>query len=180
MAAPGTTTSDCSAEVFRALQELHARKDASGIRRLFTEDAVYDDDGWHEPAVGHAGIERFFGAVWRAFPDMRIELTDGPYDLEDGGSFAVRGQLSGTMTGRLDPPGLGPTGAPISVEFAAFYEPDGDRIRRGRVIMDTRALASQLGALPEPGSVTERLAVWIQRLKAWWMRRAVSTRIRAS
>jgi SnoaL-like protein len=158
-------------ELFRRISDLHDEHDSAGVRTAFTEDAVYEDDGAPEPVRGHAELERFFSGVWRAFPDFRVELLEGPYLSEDGSGFAVLGRISGTMTGPLDPPGLAPTGTRIEAEFAGFYEPGGNRIRRGRIVMNVNDFATQLGAAPKPGSGGERLGVLLQRLQARRTRR---------
>jgi len=66
------------------------------------------------------------------------------------------------MKGKLDPPGFLPTGAPVSVELGAFYEIEGERIRRARIILDMTDAAVQIGALPAPGSPGEKVAVLAQ------------------
>jgi hypothetical protein len=69
--------------------------------------------------------------------DCRFELTEGPFVSEDGRRLAVHWRVVGTMTGPWVPPGslaLAPTGGAFAVEIAAFYELQGDRLGRGRVI----------------------------------------------
>jgi predicted ester cyclase len=121
----------------------------------------------------HADIERFFTALWRAIPDLRFELLEGPYLAEDGRRAAARVRVSGTATGPLEPPGFAPTNARLKTEFAGFYELEGERIRRERAILNMNDVGVQIGALPAPGSRGEMLAVAIQRLTARRMRRRV-------
>jgi predicted ester cyclase len=165
-------TRDRALELFGLIQRVHAERDPALVAEAFTPDVVYEDDGWPEPARGHDEVARFFAAVWRAFPDFEVELVDGPYLLGDGSGFALRGRIGGTMKGPLDPPGLAPTGTRLDVEFGGFYEHDGHRVRRGRVILDQNAVATQLGALPPRGSFAERAGLVVQRLQAIRMRRA--------
>lgn len=115
-------------------------------------------------------MKRFLGAIWTAFPDFRFELV-AAYLGEDGGSAAARVRVSATMAGSLDPPGFAPTGKRLALEYGGFYEIDGDRIKRGRIIVNMNDAAVQLGALPPPGSRGERAAVMVQRLQARLMRR---------
>jgi hypothetical protein len=62
----------------------------------------------------------------------------------------------------------------VTAEFAAFYELEGERIKRERVILNMNDVGIQMGATPAPGSRGERLAVAIQRLTARRMRRRVN------
>ena len=166
-----TLTHDAARGVLRRVEELHAAHDLALMGDAFTEDVVYEDDGGTETVNGHADMETLLRRVWRAFPDMRITFTDGPFLAADGRGFAARGRIAGTMDGPLDPPGVAPTGARIAAEFGGFYLAAEGRVRYGRIIMDTTALAVQLGALPPPGSLGERAAFRLQRLRAPWLRR---------
>jgi SnoaL-like domain len=150
---------------------VHADKDAARIAEVFTEDIVYDDDGRDAPACGHAELAEFFRSVWTAFPDFRLELVAGPFVSAGSASFAVRGQMTATMTGPLDPPGLAPTNGAVSTAFGGFYEVEGTRVRNARVIMNTYELGIDMGASPPRGSAGERLVVLFQRLQALRLRR---------
>jgi SnoaL-like polyketide cyclase len=160
--------------LYQKIAELHHEKDLARVALTFTEDVIYEDDGALEPARGHAGIEQQFASVWRAFPDFEVELTGGPYLAEGTPAFAVRGRISGTMKGPLEPPGLAPTMAPVSTDFAGFYQAQGDRVSYARIILNTTDLAIQLGATPPPGSAAERWGLRLQRLQAWRTRRKIS------
>jgi hypothetical protein len=98
-------------------------------------------------------MERLFSALWRMSPDCRFELLEGPYLAEDGRHAAVRWRLAGTMTGPWDAPGtpgLAPTGARFATELGGFYELEGDRVRRGRIIVNQLDTLIQLGVMPPP------------------------------
>ncbi len=157
--------------IFERLAEVHHSQDPTRLPAVVTEDVVYDDDGLPEPARGRAQLEAFFGGVWRAFPDFRLELIQGPFLSPDADGFALLGEVRGTMQGPLVPPGLAPTGGAIATSFAGFYQVDDGLIRRARIVIDTYELATQLGASPEPDSVGERLVVASQRLRARRLRR---------
>jgi hypothetical protein len=172
MSAASTTLSHEQAlAAFEAVSGVHADKDAARIAEVFTEDIVYDDDGRDAPARGHAELAEFFRSVWTAFPDFRLDLVAGPFISGDSASFAVRGEMTATMTGPLDPPGLAPTNGAVSTAFAGFYELEGMRVRHTRVIMNTYELGIHMGASPPRGSAGERLVVIFQRLQALRLRR---------
>ncbi|HXF35934.1 MAG TPA: nuclear transport factor 2 family protein [Actinomycetota bacterium] len=149
----------------RACEVLSAH-DPELLGSLFAEDVVFEDDAWPEVIRGLDQLERFLGVVWRAFPDARWEIVDGPFVAEDGRGLAVHGRISGRMLGPLDPPGFAPTGQPISFEYAGFFEIGGGLVRRGRVILNLQAAAIQVGAAPRQGSAAERMVVWLQRRRA--------------
>lgn len=145
--------------------------DVSLIPELYAEDVVFDDDAWPKTMHGHADVEEFLSALWRASPDFRFEMVEGPYLSVDGRGAAVRVRTHGTMTGAYDPPGLRPTNTQMSTEFAGFYEFEGHLAKRIRVIVNMNHVGVQTGAVPPPGSLAERVALGRQRLNAWRQRR---------
>ena len=53
--------------------------DPERLLELMTEDVVYDDSAWPRTMRGHADVREFLEFTWRAFPDLRFEMSDGPY-----------------------------------------------------------------------------------------------------
>ena len=49
------------------------------LLELMTGDVVYDDSAWPSPMRGHADVREFLEFTWRAFPDLRFDMSDGPY-----------------------------------------------------------------------------------------------------
>ena len=141
------------------------------IPTVFTEDVEFEDDAWPESIRGHAQMERFLTAVWRAMPDLRFEILEGPYLAEDGRHAAARVRVSGIATGRFDPPGFAPTRARVTTEFGGFYEIEGERVKRGRIIVNMHDVGIQIGAAPAHGTRAERLALAMQHLNARRIRR---------
>jgi predicted ester cyclase len=109
--------------------------------------------------------------MFRAIPDVRIELIDGPYLSLDGAGVAVRLRVTGTMTGPLTPPGFAPTGGPVEFETAEFSHFDGNLLARHAVVLNMLGLARQIGAVPKAGSLAERIGVWLQHISARRARR---------
>jgi predicted ester cyclase len=170
-AAPERLTYDGARALFERNYQLLNEHDVRHIPTVFTEDIEFEDDAWPESIRGHAQMQRFMTAPWRAMPDFRFELVEGPYLAEDGRHAAARVRVSGTATGRFDPPGFAPTGARVTTEFGGFYEFEGERVRRARVIVNMNDVGIQIGAAPAPGSRGERLALAMQRLNARRVRR---------
>jgi hypothetical protein len=141
--------------LFERVAQLLSEHDVRHLPALYTEDIEYRDDGWPEVLRGYADMERLFTALWKMSPDSRFELIEGPYLAEDGRHAAVRWRLTGAMTGPWEAPGapaFPPTGMRFAGEVAGFYELAGDRIRRGRVILNQLDMSVQLGAMPAPAS----------------------------
>jgi steroid delta-isomerase-like uncharacterized protein len=159
----------------RFLERLYAAvnaHDAEAVAALCTEDVVWEDPAAQQPLHGREAVRRFHRDImFRVLPDVRIELVDGPYLAFDGTRVAVRSRISGTMTGPMEPPGFAPTGGALEFESAEFWQFDGDLLARQSVILDMLALARQIGAAPQPGSLAERFNVWLQRLAARRARR---------
>ncbi len=154
-------THERAREIFQRTYDLLNEHDLAHVPAIFTEDIVFEDDAAPESIRGHEEMRRFLSSIWTAFPDLRFERLHGPYLAQDGG-VAAQVRMTGTMKGKLDPPGFLPTGAHLSTEYGGFYELEGDRIRRARIIINMSDAAVQLGALPAPGSKGEKVAVLAQ------------------
>lgn len=152
--------------VLRWLEAWNSHR-ADNVLEFLTEDVEVRDDSWPRPMHGHQDVREFLDALWRAIPDMRFELLDGPYVTpgEPRASFHWRG--SGTFTGRMDPPGFAPTGRRWEVDGADFQEYRDDRISKLRVVFDLMSVSRQLGVMPASGSRGERAMASAQRGVMW-------------
>lgn len=141
--------------------------DSEAIADLCTENVIWVDPGAPGPLHGRKAVRDFHRDVlFRAIPDVRYRIVDGPYLSLDGTKAAVRARFSGTMTGPMEPPGFAPTGHPVEFETAEFWEFEGEQLARETVMLDMLALARQIGAAPRPGSFAERITVVLQRMSA--------------
>jgi steroid delta-isomerase-like uncharacterized protein len=141
--------------------------DADAIADLCTEDVIWSDPAAPAPLHGRKAVRDFHrNVLFRAVPDVRYELVDGPYLSLDGARAAVRSRFTGTMTGPFEPPGFAPTGHPIEFVTAEFWEFERGRLARETVILDMLSLARQIGAIPQSGGPAERVMVVLQRLSA--------------
>ncbi len=134
------------------------------LLELMTDDIVYDDSAWPTTMRGHDDVRHFLDSVWRAFPDLRFELTDGPYLATGEPKAAFRSVGSATHTGPIDPPGFAATGKRIEFEGADFHEYRDGRVCRLRIVFDMMDLGRQIGTLPQPGSPMEKAGAAAQRL----------------
>lgn len=152
------------------LTRLHAAvngHNAAAVAALCNEDVVWDDPAASAPLRGRDAVYRFHHeTMFRALPDVRIELIDGPYLALDGTGVSARLRISGTMTGPLVPPGFAPTDSPLVFETAEFSRFENGLLARHTVVIDMLGLARQIGAVPAGGGLGERIGLWGQHLAA--------------
>jgi predicted ester cyclase len=146
--------------------------DADAVAVLCCKDVVWEDPGAPEALRGRDAVHRFHRDImFPAFPDMRIDLLDGPYLSLDGTGVAARLRLSGTMTGPMSPPGFAPTGRHIAFETAEFSHFEGGLLARHNVVLNMLDVARQIGAVPKAGGLGERMGIWLQHIAAHRARR---------
>jgi predicted ester cyclase len=151
--------------------------DAAAVAALCCEDVVWDDPAAPAPLRGREDVRRFHAeSMMRALPDVHVEMIDGPYLALDRAGVSARLRISGTMTGPLVPPGFAPTNGPLVFETAEFSRFEGGLLSRHTVIIDMLGLARQIGAVPRPGGLGERVGLWGQHLAALAARAAKMTR----
>jgi steroid delta-isomerase-like uncharacterized protein len=137
----------------------HAR-----LLELMADDIVYDDSAWPSTMHGHGDVRTFLDSAWRAFPDLRFEVVEGPYIVPGQSKAAFFWKGSGTHTGLLDPPGFAPTGNRIQFEGADFHEYRQGRVCRLRIVFDMMDVGRQLGLVPKADSRAEKAGAAAQRL----------------
>jgi steroid delta-isomerase-like uncharacterized protein len=147
-------------------------QDAEKVLGLMADDIVYDDSAWPDTMRGHGDVRVFLEHIWRAFPDLRFEPTDGPFldPREPKAAFYWRGYA--THRGPVDPPGLAATGKQIEFEGGDFHEYRDGKLVRLRIVFDMARVMRQLGALPDPGTREERLVVGLANLRGKLGRRS--------
>ena len=126
--------------------------DPDAVAAFFTADAVYDDRGAGEVALGSAAIRAHAARVVEAFPDLRFEIT-----RTAAGDGFVCGEWQATMTHRGNFSGLAATGrrAQSAGVDVASLDAD-DRITHLVSYYDGAAIMRDLGLLPARGSRVER------------------------
>ena len=142
--------------------------DAETLASLCSHNVRWNDPAASQPLCGRQAVYLFHrDTMFRALPDVRIEIVDGPYLSLDGTRVAVRSRITGTMTGPLEPPGFAPTGRRVEFETGEFSHFDGELLADHTVVLDMLGLARQIGAVPEAGSRAERVGVWLQHVAAY-------------
>jgi steroid delta-isomerase-like uncharacterized protein len=138
--------------------------DVDRLLAFFTEDIELRDDSWPKTMHGHGEVREFLEALWRASPDMRYELLDGPYVIPGELRAAFHWHGSGTLTGPMEPPGFAPTGRHWEVDGADFQEYRDGRICKLRVTCDMMSVSRQVGLMPPAGSRAEQMLAAVQRV----------------
>ena len=146
-------------------------QDADKVLACMAQDIVYDDDAWPTTMRGHAEVREFLEHIWRAFPDMRFEVVDGPYIDPASPKVAWYWRGFATHTGPLEPPGLAPTGKRVEFEGGEFDEYRNGKLVRLRMVFDVADSMRQLGVLPAAGSRAEQAIALLAGLRARFRRR---------
>jgi steroid delta-isomerase-like uncharacterized protein len=132
---------------------------------LMTDDIVYDDSASPETMRGHAGVRPFLDMTWRAFPDLQFEVVGEPLVASGEPRAAAWWKGTATNSGRIDPPGLAPTGKRIEFEGADFHTYRDGKVARLQIVFDMADLMRQLGVLPPPGSAGEKVVTALGNLQ---------------
>jgi steroid delta-isomerase-like uncharacterized protein len=138
------------------------RFDTRALNALCTRDVVYIDPGWPVPMRGHDEVATFLKSAERAFPDMHFIEPEPPVVASPERALGTW-EFTATFTGRLDPPGFAPTGAPIRARgIDEWYFRDG-LVARYQTYFDSYTVARMIGAAPAVGSRVERVGAMLQR-----------------
>jgi steroid delta-isomerase-like uncharacterized protein len=146
--------------------------DAEAMAACLSDDVLYVDPGARPDPVmrGPEAVKDFARRLWRSSPDLTFEVVE-LFVSDDERVVTMHWRTRGTFTEPLDPPGFAPTGGEIAMEGYDRNEVDDGLFVKHQAFYDQFALGSQIGALPEPGSLGEKLGLFMQRLAAKRMRR---------
>lgn len=140
--------------------------DAQAFTAVMAPDVEFIHSALPEPMHGRAEVATTYSdQFWRAFPDLTIELADGPLLHPTAPRAAVDWQVRGTHLGPLDPPGLQPTGRGFTTIARELVTIEDGLARRIHLIMDMADVMRQLGVLPASGSRGEAAMMAMQRLQ---------------
>jgi steroid delta-isomerase-like uncharacterized protein len=119
-------------------------RDATAAVAILAESFTWEDPSVPEPIDTLAAAAAFLERAWVSFPDLQIELVDGP--LIGDSRVAQAWHATGTHQGEGVPPGIPGTGRSIDVAGVILLTVDGrGRITAVRTFYDALALAVQLG-----------------------------------
>jgi steroid delta-isomerase-like uncharacterized protein len=146
-------------------------RDPDRVLELCTDDVTFHDPAVEEELKGTEAVRDFLEQTFRGFPDLRFTVDEGPFVHADQPKAAQTWRMTGTMLGRIDPPGVEPTGARVDVLGIDLYEFRGERVARYRTLYDFTEMGRQLGLVPARGSRFERAGLRLQNLGAKRARR---------
>jgi steroid delta-isomerase-like uncharacterized protein len=155
-------------QVVAAFFDAFGRHDVETIRRLLTDDIVEELSGT-SPIAGIENECAFLTGLFAAFPDMQVDVTRL---MAVGELVAVEWTRQGTFAGDFQ--GLPANGAQIDSPAAGFFEIEGSLIKRITVYADMNKFGRDLGLVPAEGSMAERLALAMFRVRVR-VQRAAST-----
>lgn len=140
-------------ELFDAWERAWSGRDLAAFEPLCAEEFAYEDPLTPEPLQGAAALAAHARALWRAFPDARLNPTGAR--LTDGRYACAPCKVLGTHQGRIG--GVTPTGRFLVVHAIVYAELTEDgRLLRVRAFFDAWGAATDLGVLPKPGTAGER------------------------
>jgi predicted ester cyclase len=99
------------------------------------------------------GYHEWFGAIFRAIPDIEFEVLDV---VAEGERAVVRWRASGTFDGEGEFEGVKPTGASVSIEGLDLLTIRDGLIQENLAYTNGTEIGRQLGVLPPAGSFGER------------------------
>jgi steroid delta-isomerase-like uncharacterized protein len=141
------TTADIAKRYFAAL----SAHDLDAAAALWAPGSIDRFVGGPE-LVAPQGIRDYFGELFAAFPDFRMEIVE----MTTGrGRTAVRWRARGTFAGPGRFQGFAANGARIAIEGCDVVTVHDDLIRHNDAYIDAGDLARQLGFLPPAGSRAE-------------------------
>lgn len=74
--------------------------DADGLVAVMTEDVICEHSALPEPIHGRAEVSAFYAnSLWKAFPDLTLELADGPFFHPHAPRISFNWLAAGTHTG---------------------------------------------------------------------------------
>ncbi len=168
MATPTKTpiTPDAASDLVNRAAKAFNDHDATAFTAVMAPDVEFIHSALPEPMRGRAEVATTYSEhFWPAFPDLTIELADGPLLHPSAPRAAVDWQVRGTHLGPLDPPGLAPTGRAFTTVARELLTVEDGLARRIHLIMDMADVMRQLGVLPASGSRAEAAMMAMQRLQ---------------
>jgi steroid delta-isomerase-like uncharacterized protein len=147
--------------------------DPEQLAQLSVDDVLWEDPFIYPTGAlrGRDALRGWLTSVWRSIPDLTFEVVGEPFVSFDRTRLAAEWIGRGHMTGALDPPGFAPTMGAIELRGIDIHEFRGEQLAHVETITDLGSMARQIGAMPPPGTVTERVGVQMQHLTARRLRR---------
>ena len=145
-------------ELFDAWEAAWSGKDPEAFEQLLAPDFHYEDPLTSEPLEGVEELGRHAARLWTAFPDARLEKAGDR--LSNGRYVAAPSKLLATHRAQLE--GLPATNRFVVVHAVFYCELERGLLHRVRAFFDLYDAATQLGVLPERGSLGEKALLMLR------------------
>ncbi len=145
-------------ELIDAWEAAWSSGDPAAFRPIITGDLHYEDPLTGVPLRGAVELISHARRLWDAFPDVVIEASGRR--LGDGEFLAAPARLRGTNRGALG--SVPATNRVITVHCVFYCEVRHGLLGRVRAFFDLYEAATQLGVLPQHGTVGERALLMIR------------------
>lgn len=103
------------------------RMTPTGSSALMAEDVVVEHSAAPAPMHGRAEVGAFYANTWKSFPDLRLELLDGPFFHWHAPRISVNWVASG----------LRPTGERVEFDVREIAEIGNRLVSRVRIMVGT-------------------------------------------
>lgn len=123
-----------------------------------TPDVHYEDPVVRAPVVGAEALLGQAQALWRAFPDVRVDAAAPALQRDARGCIPWR--ASGTHRGTLG--GLPASGRFVALHGVHYVELSDGLVRRARGFFDLYEAGVQTGLLPGRGGLGERALLLVR------------------
>jgi steroid delta-isomerase-like uncharacterized protein len=118
--------------------------DLERVLRFYSSGCVSDDVGQASLMHGREGLHAMLTAYWKAFPDLRFEITD---TVVQDSRIAIAWVAEGTHQGTIM--NIPPTGHKVEVRGVSIIDIEHGLVVRGQYIWDLAGMLRHLGLLPE-------------------------------
>ena len=103
--------------------------DADGFVAVMTEDVVFEHSAAPAPMHGRAEVSAFYtNTIWKAFPDLTLELMDGPFFHPHAPRISFNWLAAGTA----------PTGKRVEFDVREISEIRDGLVSRMRLVVVAR------------------------------------------
>ena len=139
-------------ELFDAWERAWSGRDVAAFEPLCAAEVAYEDPLTPEPLHGVRALSKHARRLWQAFPDARVNSTGER--LSDSRFACAPCKVLGTHRGSIG--GVTPTGRFVVIHALVYAELRDDRLLRARAFFDVHGVATDLGVLPQPGTMGEK------------------------
>jgi steroid delta-isomerase-like uncharacterized protein len=118
--------------------------DIEKVLGFYAPECISDDVGQASPLHGREGLRAMLSAYWRAFPDLRFEVTD---TVVQDSRLAIAWWAEGTHQGTIM--NIPPTGHKVQVRGISIIDVKDGVVVRGQYIWDLAGMLRHMRLLPE-------------------------------